>query len=166
MRSGVSFPCCVPQGAQKQGINVHVKAQKKFDTKGVGMKEQAARMQDWTLDMCKFSAVLKGLKEITVPERPQSDAEHEDDLELQLAFTTASPKLEKERKIQKKKKRVRADETAETSARAPSPSIYPSKQLSAKHATMYTKRKQHKKVKGYSATDIAAILGHAPGAWN
>ena len=152
------------QGAQKQGINVHVRAHKKFDTKGVGMKEQAARMQDWTLDMYKFSAVLKGLKEITAPEGPRPADADDEHLALQPANTIASPKPEKEVKSQKRKKRARADETAETSARVPSPSSELSKQQNAKHATLYTRRKQHKQVQGYSAIDIAAILGHAPGA--
>lgn len=145
---------------------MHVKAVKKFDNKGVGMKEQAARLQDWTLDMCKFSAVLKGLKEITAPEWLHAEATHEDDDDTQEVIdNTASPQPEKEGKAHKKKKRVREEAAAETVARTPSPTSDSSKQTNAKHATMYSRRKQQKMVKGYSATDIAAILGHAPGAW-
>lgn len=146
------------QGAQKQGINVHVKAHKKFDTKGVGMKEQAARMQDWTLDMCKFSAVLKGLKEISAPESALEPVAEQTDNTVSL----------KPKKADKKKKRVRDEEeavaAAETVARTPSfTTCDSSKQQSAKHAAMYSRRKKQKIVKRYSATDIAAILGHTPG---
>ncbi|NJR42543.1 MAG: hypothetical protein HC767_07620 [Akkermansiaceae bacterium] len=122
------------------------------------MKEQAARKQDWTLDMCKFSAVLKGLKEISAPEDIHPEHSHGGEQAAQQTEGICTPKPEKAGKAPKKKKRVRDEGIVEAVVRTPSPSGD-----SSKHAAMYSRRKQQKMVKRYSATDIAAILGHAPG---
>lgn len=129
-----------------------MKAHKKFDTLGVGLKEQAARMQDWTLDMCKFSAVLKGLQEISAPEGESEEQQ--------------PSKPENAARSRKQKKRAREGEGADAPAeQVACPGKEASQLQTAKHAKMYSWRKQQKMVKGYSATDIAAILGHAPGTF-
>ena len=133
---------------------MHVRAHKKFDTAGVGLKESSARAQDWTLEMCKFSAILEGLQEVV--------------------NTAASPaangdKGAQPKKSNKSKKRMKPDsddstETSEISNRdnSGSPSVVADKAAATKlstHAARYAKRARNKLVKGYSVTDLAAILG-------
>eukprot|EP00892_Ulva_mutabilis_P012818 jgi/Ulvmu1/9909/UM057_0067.1 len=149
-------------GASKQGISVHVKAHKKFDTAGVGLKESSARAQDWTLEMCKFSGILKGLQEVV-----NTSVSH--------AKSAGGEGQEKKPKKSKKcRKRIKPDsddstntaETARKSAKSstevPAAQKTASTKLSA-HSARYANRTRNKLVKGYSQTDLAAILGQTAG---
>lgn len=131
---------------------MHVKAHKKFDNAGVGLKEASARAQDWTLEMCKFSGILKGLQEVVNTAAAAPDA-----AEADLGV--------KSKKSKKRKKCGKSDgEVAQVKQNS---SIYCARsdaheaaamKLSA-HAVRYAKRARNKLVKGYSQTDLAAILG-------
>lgn len=136
-----------------------MKAKKKFDTAGVGLKESSARAQDWTLEMCKFSGILKGLQEVVNTAAAAADPCEDDPV--------TRPKKSKKRK---KSSTVDADDVDQkvevarkppkTSAAAPDAHSAASIKLSA-HAARYAKRARNKLVKGYSQTDLAAILGQA-----
>lgn len=150
------------QGANKQGISVHVKAHKKFDTAGVGLKESSARAQDWTLEMCKFSGILQGLQEVVNTSVADATANDSDD------------RPDKSRKSKRRKKQIKPDsddstDTSETAERSAKPSSVPSDAGKAaapkltSHAGRYAKRTRNKLVKGYSQVDLAAILGQATG---
>jgi hypothetical protein len=150
------------QGAQKQGISVHVKAHKKFDNAGVGLKEAAARSQDWTLDMTKFSAVLSGLREITAAD--SAGASSDDSTHSPTLRTKSSGKLQKKRRRRPADGEGSCDETGAAQPNQSGRRDCSSQQKSAAHSVQYKKRKQQKMVKGYSSSDLAAILGQAPGA--
>lgn len=137
---------------------MHVKAQKKFDTAGVGLKESSARAQDWTLDMCKFSGILKGLEEVVNTAAAATDDGGD-----------ADPPV-KPKKTKKRKKASTADtehgssaaDVARASAKAASTAPDAPKAadtIPSAHAARYAKRARNKLVKGYSQTDLAAILG-------
>lgn len=134
-----------------------MKAKKKFDTAGVGLKESSARAQDWTLEMCKFSGILKGLQEVVNTAAAAADAGDDDPV--------TKPKKSKKRKKPSTADADDVDHTlevakkaAKTCAAAPEAHNTAATKLSA-HAARYVKRARNKLVKGYSQTDLAAILG-------
>ena len=170
-RHDVDTAVCL-QGAKKQGITTHVRVKKKFDNSGVGQAEADKRAQDWTVDMHKFSTVLGGLKEVKSPHAsvttalPSSKAPS-------ASGVPPSASVPKQPKKKKKRDRGAANELgdggAAASIAAPSgaqdvadtPATGERQRVKvASHSGRYTKREHNKRVQGYSANDLAAILGH------
>lgn len=176
------------QGAQRQGIRTHIRTKKKFDNSGVGQVESARQAQDWTSDMVNFSAVLGSLKEVVarrVDAVDSSDDDDGDDAEPAAAHRkpAAAPAAESTQRgerhaaaLAKGSSKRKRSATAETAADASTPTVAaaassaaaappaPVAEKRATHSGRYAKRARNKMVKGYSATDLAAILGGTTGA--
>ena len=105
----------------------------------MGAREAAARSQDWTLSMHTYTQVLSGLTEVVSAHAQQVDSSDEEE---------APPAA---------KKRKKAAKVVEQ----PAPQPVAKKVKLASHSGRYQKREKNKLVKGYSATDLAAILGQA-----
>ena len=161
------------QGASKQGIKSHIKATKKFDNSGVGAKEAAARSQDWTLGMHTYTQVLKGLTEVTSSHAQRVDSDSDEEDAVPKAATKAEKRKSKqcdEKTSRKKQKKGNKDSNIDnTTCKQPEKEEEPPvKQVKlSSHSGRYQKREKNKRVTGYSAVDLAAILGEpAPGAFN
>ena len=167
------------QGAQRQGIRAHIRTKKKFDNSGVGQVEAARRAQDWTADMVNFSAVLGGLQEV-VARRWEGAADSSDDDEAQPApseapaapgvpasdCAAAAPRKSSKRRRAVESAGTQALEVQAAAAVAPAHAAASAVEASVRgaeqrvtHSGRYAKRARNKRVKGYSATDLAAILG-------
>jgi Pin2-interacting protein X1 len=151
------------QGAKKQGIRAHVRVKKKFDNLGVGRVEAAQRAQDWTLDMVNFSNALSSLKEVVSKHSRGEDvssSESEDtDVPAHAPARAPSPirrKLPQRQDHSNNSKAHVCDESSEP--------VRPVKRSRLDtHSGRYSLHAKSKCVKGYSAEDLAAILGQTPG---
>ena len=165
-------------GASKQGIKEHIRVKKKFENWGVGAVESHDRARDWSNGMSEFHRVLSTLSEITSKHAGSSEASDTDDVSEEESKNQKKKKkkrVKKEKKNKKDKKRSKecgdnegnkkrkkggsnqeADELEEVK-RVENPVV-----KKATHIGRFKKRETSKMVKGYSTSDLAAILGEDP----
>jgi Pin2-interacting protein X1 len=121
-------------GAKGQGITSHIKTKKKDDFMGVGRLEADKKAVDWTINNSTYDQILSKLR-----------AAHEDDAHAPSTSTKAPSDSKKEAKKREKEEKRKSKKT---------------KRL-VRAQGRYKKRESAKFVKNYSATDLAAILGHS-----
>merc|ERR1712072_351901 len=126
-------------GAKGQGITSHIKTKKKDDFMGVGRLEADKKAVDWTINNSTYDQILSKLRaahEDDAPDAPSTSTKAPSSSSSDSKKESKKKEKEEKRKIKKAKKLVRAQ-------------------------GRYKKRESAKFVKNYSATDLAAILGHS-----
>ncbi len=168
-------------GASKQGIKEHIRVKKKFENWGVGAVETHDRARDWSNGMSEFHRVLSTLSEITSKHAGSSGtddaSDDESDAKKNLSKMKSTKKKKKKEKGKRegKKKRSKDDRIEENKARKKKKSVEkeipdtpleeeidPPLVKKATHIGRFKKRETSKMVKGYSSSDLAAILGEDP----
>jgi Pin2-interacting protein X1 len=162
------------QGANKQGIRAHVRVKKKFDNLGVGRVEAGQHAQDWTLDMANFSDTLSRLKEVVSKHSYRNDASSSESEDTDIPANPPTKAL----CHGKRKRHQTSDGGMEASNSSPvnlhssmddgctqhGSSVGSVKQSRlTSHSGRYSKHSNSKRVKGYAAADLAAILGKTLG---
>ena len=173
-------------GANKQGMKEHIRVKKKFENYGVGAMETHNRTSNWSNGMNEFHRVLSSLSEITSKHANGSGSSSDEggeggeggeEAEAPAVRTGKSKRKDgkqrkrdaKESKTEKKRKRgdkARKDgkdgndgrEDASDAAGAPPKG----EKKRATHIGRFKRRESSKMVKGYSSSDLAAILGEDP----
>ena len=160
-------------GASKQGIKEHIRVKKKFENWGVGAVETHDRARDWSNGMSEFHRVLSTLSEITSKHAGSSDTDDIDyasEEESGKKKSKKGKKKEKSKKEKRGKKRAKVEDTDEKKKRKKKSDIVsvdvnapnPPSSKKATHIGRFKKRETSKMVKGYSSSDLAAILGEDP----
>lgn len=164
-------------GASKQGIKEHIRVKKKFENWGVGAVESHDRARDWSNGMSEFHRVLSTLSEITSKHAGSSEASDTDDISEEESKNQKKKKktVKKEKKNKKDKKRSKEcgdnegskkrkkggsnqeEDEVDEGKRVENPGV-----KKATHIGRFKKRETSKMVKGYSSSDLAAILGEDP----
>jgi len=167
-------------GVNKQGMKEHIRVKKKFENYGVGAMETHNRTSNWSNGMNEFHRVLSSLSEITSKHANGSgsscDEGDDGDEEAEApALRTGKSKRKdgkqkkrdaKESKTEKKRKRgdkARKDgndgreDASDAAGAAPK-----GEKKRATHIGRVKRRESSKMVKGYSSSDLAAILGEDP----
>ena len=149
---------------------------KKFDNVGVGKAEAAARSHDWSLEMCNFDSALSKLTEVTAKQaQAAADAAQQQASDIstdsqQAAHVlhqgadhadaaAASCKSAAAGESKKRQRQVQDRSTAAAAAASPEAPAVKAGVKRPKHTGRYSKREKGKLVQGYSAMDLAAILG-------
>ena len=170
-------------GANKQGMKEHIRVKKKFENYGVGAMETHNRTSNWSNGMNEFHRVLSSLSEITSKHANGSGSSSDEggeggeEAEAPAVRTGKSKRKDgkqrkrdaKESKTEKKRKRgdkARKDgkdgndgrEDASDAAGAPPKG----EKQRATHIGRFKRGESSKMVKGYSSSDLAAILGEDP----
>lgn len=147
-------------GASKQGIKEHIRVKKKFENWGVGAVESHDRARDWSNNMSEFHRVLSSLSEITskhAGSSPSSSSEEEDNGGVsprKSKSTEGEARKSRKKKEGKKKKAGKKDSKTERKKEK--------EKKKASHIGRFKRRENAKMVKGYSSSDLAAILGEDP----
>ncbi len=167
-------------GANKQGLKEHIRVRKKFEMWGVGAVESHNRTSNWSNGMSEFHRVLSSLSEITSKHAGGSGSEEDnrgdrgDEVEDRSvgrekqegkgAEGKAKKKdKKKEMKKEKEKKRKRKDAAAKSAEEAAVVAVREKgEKKKATHIGRFKRRESSKMVKGYSSSDLAAILGEDP----
>jgi Pin2-interacting protein X1 len=157
-------------GASKQGIKEHIRVKKKFENWGVGAVESHDRTRDWSNGMSEFHRVLSSLSEITSKHAGSSSSDEEKDTDDVMVSDVKKDKKEKKKKTSKKKKsssskkkKKGADDDTMVEEKEKSESGEDDKdKKKATHIGRFKRRESAKMVKGYSSSDLAAILGEDP----
>ncbi|KAJ9528752.1 hypothetical protein QJQ45_020648 [Haematococcus lacustris] len=167
-------------GASKQGIKEHLKVRKKFDKFGMGAAEQIDKARDWTAGMWSYDKMLSGLKEVkaqhVTPVVDDSSSESDSPASSSSSDSGALLPQNTQPKVavaDRAGSPPRSTSSDDTGCNAPKASgnlgvsaadAAVARSRLASHAGRYQKRERAKAVRGYSASDMAAILGAAPAA--
>jgi Pin2-interacting protein X1 len=170
-------------GANKQGLKEHIRVKKKFENWGVGAVESHNRASNWSSGMNEFHRVLSSLSEITSKHAngsSSSGTDDEEDMQVNNAPEERGARDERKKKKKKdtkerkrdtkkdkKRKRKGKDEKGAPAASdsgddAPSEKDKIQEKKRATHIGRFKRRESSKMVKGYSTSDLAAILGEDP----
>lgn len=159
-------------GASKQGIKEHIRVKKKFENWGVGAVESHDRTRDWSNGMSEFHRVLSSLSEITSKHAGSSSSDEEKDTDDFMASDVKKDNKEKKKKTKKaskkssskrKKKKEGTDDDMVVEQKQESDGGQDEKDKKrATHIGRFKRRESAKMVKGYSSSDLAAILGEDP----
>lgn len=148
-------------GASKQGIKEHIRVKKKFENWGVGAVESHDRARDWSNNMSEFHRVLSSLSEITSKHAgSSSSSSEEDDDDTVVASPKKSKSAEGEARKSKKKKDGKKKKAGKKKDKKKDSKKEEKKKAS--HIGRFKRREHAKMVKGYSSSDLAAILGEDP----
>lgn len=148
-------------GASKQGIKEHIRVKKKFENWGVGAVESHDRARDWSNNMSEFHRVLSSLSEITSKHAGSSSSSSEEDNDV--ASPKKSKSAEGEARKSKKKKDVKKKKAGKKDKKKESKKQEQKEEKKkASHIGRFKRREHAKMVKGYSSSDLAAILGEDP----
>ena len=169
-------------GANKQGLKEHIRVKKKYEMWGVGAVESHNRTSNWSNGMSEFHRVLSSLSEITSKHADGSGSEEADGVDEvedrpagrgkegqgdEGKTRKKDKKKEKGKRKgkekEKEKKRKRKDDAGK-SVEAAEVMAAREKGLKKKatHIGRFKRRENSKMVKGYSTSDLAAILGEDP----
>ena len=164
-------------GANKQGLKEHIRVKKKFEMWGVGAVESHNRTSNWSNGMNEFHRVLSSLSEITSKHANGSSSEDDDgadgDQEVEEADRVKKGEQrpiaeEKKQKKDKKEKRKKDKEKDKKRKRKDESNVKGAgveekgEKKKATHIGRFKRRETSKMVKGYSSSDLAAILGEDP----
>ncbi len=169
-------------GANKQGLKEHIRVKKKFEMWGVGAVESHNRTSNWSNGMSEFHRVLSSLSEITSKHADGSGSE-EDDGGVEVEDRSVGrgknegrgdegkakkrdKKKEKKRLQEKKRKRKDKMEDNGADKKSAEEGVVAVREKGEKkkatHIGRFKRRESSKMVKGYSSSDLAAILGEDP----
>lgn len=172
-------------GAAKQGIKEHIRVKKKFENWGVGAVESHDRARDWSNGMSEFHRVLSTLSEITSKHATGSSDTDNGVSDTSIISDEESQKKKSRKKKEKKKSKKRLKEGSDQDFKEKDAkkrakksiddskvakekqntchnNIEPAPGRKATHIGRFKKRETSKMVKGYSSSDLAAILGEDP----
>ncbi|WPT14188.1 G-patch domain-containing protein 1 [Picochlorum sp. SENEW3] len=144
-------------GASKQGIKEHIRVKKKFENWGVGAVESHDRARDWSNNMSEFHRVLSSLSEIMSKHAGSSSSSSEEDDDDTVV---ASPKKSKFAEGEARKSKKKKDGKKRKAGKKKDSKKEEKKKAS--HIGRFKRREHAKMVKGYSSSDLAAILGEDP----
>ena len=169
-------------GANKQGMKEHIRVKKQFENYGVGAMETHNRSSNWSHGMNEFHRVLSSLSEINSKHANGSGGSSDEDEEGgeergEVVEEPARTKKSKRKDAKSQKKEAKESKKEKKRRRKEAPGkdandggegardaggAVTSEKKRATHIGRFKRRETSKMVKGYSSSDLAAILGEDP----